>query len=375
MILSRFAISFRNRTRQRRVGCRPQCVVLAVVAASLTAPLLRAQNSLSSHREALAVLDGEPILEEQLPKDLQAQLRRMEQQIYLFRLKALHAVIDPQLLGDEAKQRSISQQELVRTEIAKLPEPTDAEVRAYYEEHKTSINQSLDESKEAIRQNLRTFSIQNAGKVHTQSLFQEAINNGQLTLLIRPPKVEVAADPLRLRGNTKAPVMIVEFSDFGCSFCQKAESTLSTLLARYPGQLKISYRDFPLPELHPDAEIAAEASHCAAEQGKYWQYHDVLFAHLGEQGHDDLIAYAKDLGLDDEGFAVCLSAGRYRPQVQQDIQLALRSGVLSTPSFFVNGTFVHGAQSPEIFEGMIDHELAAAYTEPATDSKTTLPHP
>ena len=106
--------------------------------------------------------------------------------------------------------------------------------------------------------------------------------------------------------------------------------------------------------------MAAEASRCAGEQGKYWEYHDLLFASPeGKQGRDDLIDYAGTLKLDGRQFEACLNSGRSKPQIEQDIQLGTLGGVVATPGFFINGTFVNGAQPAAAFEKIIEEKLAA----------------
>lgn len=138
------------------------------------------------------------------------------------------------------------------------------------------------------------------------------------------------------------------------------------MLAKYPGKVKLGYRDFPLRQLHPQAQLAAEASRCAVEQGKYWEYHDVLFANPEKQQRDDLIGYARTLKMDDKQFDACLSSGRFKPQIDQDIQLGTRLGIVATPGFFVDGIFLNGAQPTAAFEQIIDQELSASSQKPAS---------
>jgi len=186
---------------------------------------------------------------------------------------------------------------------------------------------------------------------------QQAVSDGQLVVLLKPPKIEIPFDPARLRGDPKAPVTIVEFADFDCLYCRKAEATLKDILAKYPTQVKVGYRDFPLSRMHPQAELAAEASRCAGEQGKYWDYHDLLFAEPGKEGRDAMIEHAHTLKLDEKQFDGCLSSGRYESQIERDVQLGMRVGVGATPTFFVNGAFLDGAQPAATFEKIIDAEL------------------
>lgn len=321
----------------------------------------------SSSGEPIAIIDGQPIYESQLPSDEQAQLQRMLQQVYSVKLRALHAVLDQKLVEAAARKKGVSAQDLVKTEVlAGVADPTDDQVSAYYREHPNLSGQPYDQIKDKIRQGMKEVEIQRARLLYTQGLFQQAVDDGELTVLMRPPKVDITADPARIKGDVKAPVTIVEFSDFSCVYCRRAEATMNDLLAKYPGKVRIAYRDFPLSNLHPHAKLAAEASRCAGEQGKYWQYHDLLFATLDKQTHEDLLANARTLQLDDKQLEACLASGRYRPSVEQDMQLGTRGGVIATPGFFINGTFIDGAQPAAAFEKVIDHELLAVAQKHAT---------
>lgn len=178
-------------------------------------------------------------------------------------------------------------------------------------------------------------------------------------------KAEVTYDPKRLLGSPQAPVMIVEFSDFQCPFCRKVQSTLKTLLAKYQGQVSLAYRDFPLRELHPEAQLRAQSSRCAAEQGKFWDYLDLLFASTGKLNSSRATELAQSLGLDTRQFASCLSSGKYDKQIEQDIQDGIRAGVEGTPAIFINGKLISGAQPEAVFERAIDGALAARTKEGA----------
>jgi protein-disulfide isomerase len=335
-----------------------RCGVLACcLVAVLVAPFAAAQEKNpppAQQPQPVAVLGGEPIYESQFPPAEQAQLRRMMQQVFGVKRRALQTVLEQKLVEAEAKKKGVSPEELLKTEVdSKVADPSEEQVSAYYQAHQGQINQPYDDAKAKLREGLKTQEILKARQLYVLGLMQVAVNNGELVMMLRPPVVEVSPDPARLRGNPKAPVTIVEFSDFSCPFCRKSEAILTELLAKYPDQVKIGYRDFPLRQLHPQAQLAAEASRCAGEQGKYWEYHDVLFANGEKPSRDDLLADARTLKLDEQQFDACLSSGRFKPQIEQDIQLGTRLGVTSTPAFFVNGVFVDGAQPLEVFEKMV----------------------
>jgi protein-disulfide isomerase len=160
-------------------------------------------------------------------------------------------------------------------------------------------------------------------------------------------------------GPDDAPVTIVEFSDYQCPYCQTwYQQTFNQLLANYPDQIRFVYRDLPLP-MHPEAIPAAEAAHCAGEQGVYWMYHDALFSGRYSLGRSAYEQYAIELGLDTVAFTACLDDRRYQNEVKIDAADATRVGLNGTPSFVINGRIMIGALPYADFKTIIDEELAA----------------
>jgi len=308
----------------------------------------------------LAVIDGQAIYEDQLPAKEVTQLQRMMAQVYGVKLRALHETLDQKLIDAAAKKKGVSEEDLYKSEVlSKVPEPTDDQVKASYQSRQDLKNSSFDEVKDRVRRDLKNEAIQQQRSAFIQGLWQSAVNDGELSILLAPPRIEITPDGSRMRGDPKAPISIVEFSDFSCPFCLKAEASISAVMAQYPGQVKLSYRDFPLRELHPNAERAAEAARCAGEQDKFWEYHDQLFANQKRQDPEGLMDDARALNLDEPKFAACLSSGRYRQQIDQDVQMGSRAGIEATPGFYINDTFVNGAQPPEVYEHIVDQKLAA----------------
>lgn len=160
-------------------------------------------------------------------------------------------------------------------------------------------------------------------------------------------------------GPEDAKIVIVEFSDFQCPYCRRFhEQTYKALLDSYPGQIRFVYRNFPLPAtMHPDAMSAAVASLCANDQNVYWDYHDKLFS-SDSLGEDVYVQYATDLGLNVDEFKACLSSGKHDDFIKQDMEFSSNLGVQSTPTFFVNGLAIVGAQPLSSFKQLIDKELA-----------------
>jgi protein-disulfide isomerase len=165
-------------------------------------------------------------------------------------------------------------------------------------------------------------------------------------------------------GPEDAPITLVEFSDFQCPYCQRwHEQVYQPLLSAYPGQIRVVYRNLPLTSIHPDAMSAAIASMCAQDQDSFWQFHDKLFSGEYGLGRSAYSQYATDLGLDDKTFEACLDSGKFDEFIQQDMDFSLNLGVRSTPTFFINGLAVVGAQPIDVFKQVIDQELAGEIPE------------
>ena len=171
-------------------------------------------------------------------------------------------------------------------------------------------------------------------------------------------RYDVPTDGFYALGPADAPITIVEFSDFQCPFCKRWHAEVyEQLLAAYPGKIKFVYRNLPLTSIHPDAQGAAEAALCAGDQNVYWQYHDKLLS--GEVlGTGAYTQYAQELNLDMTAFNACITTEKYKDAVQADSDFALNLGVRSTPTFFINGLAIVGAQPLDVFKQVIDKELA-----------------
>ena len=159
-------------------------------------------------------------------------------------------------------------------------------------------------------------------------------------------------------GPADAPITIVEFSDYQCPFCRRwHDEVYEPLLAAYPGKIRLVYRHLPLTSIHPDALSAAEAAMCAGDQDAYWQYHEKLFS-SESLGNTTYIQYAQDLGLNMTAFETCMNDRKHQQAVQADSDFAINLGIRSTPTFFINGLAVVGAQPLDVFKQVIDKELA-----------------
>ena len=170
-------------------------------------------------------------------------------------------------------------------------------------------------------------------------------------------RYEIPTEGYPSLGPADAPITIVEFSDFQCPFCRRFhEETYQALLDAYPGQIRFVYRNLPLTSIHPDAMPSAVASLCANDQNAYWDYHGKLFG-SETLTRDAFVQYAADLSLNVDEFTACLDSGKHDDFIQQDMNFALDLGVQSTPTFFINGLAIVGAQPLSAFQQIIDLEL------------------
>jgi protein-disulfide isomerase len=194
-----------------------------------------------------------------------------------------------------------------------------------------------------------------------QTYVQGLRGQAKVTVLLEEPtsaRYEVSGDRGFTRGTKDAPVTIVEFSDFQCPFCKTANATIKQVLDKYPGKVRLVFRDYPLATLHPQAPKAHEAARCAADQGKFWEYHDLLFDRSPRMAPADLKQYAQELKLETAAFAQCLDSGKYAAEVDKDFQEGVGLGLTGTPSFFINGRQLVGAQPLAAFQKIVDGELA-----------------
>ena len=347
-------VRFTHRSKQGLLILANACLLL-FVCGGFAPEAWPSQATQTGIDEPVAVVGGVTLYAEDYLPQIQGQIFKVRKQEYDLKRKGLDNVIDQRLLRAEAEKRGISEEELLNQEVdSKIADPTDAEIGAIYTSQKDQINRPLDQVRDQIGRQLKQAKVQQARQEYFQGLREQA--GVQIYLL--PPRVEVGHDPSRVRGNPDAKITIVEFSDFQCPFCLKAHATIQELLSKYGDTVKLAYRDFPLRQIHPDAHGAAEASRCAGEQGKFWEYHDLLFENQKDFGEETFQGYAEILELDAGVFTTCLESGKFQSQIQEDLQEGTRLGVTGTPGFFINGIPLTGAQPASVFEEIIDAELA-----------------
>lgn len=304
--------------------------------------------------ETVALVAGQSILAQDLDAAVKSQMMALRNQEFQIKTKALEDLIRQRVVEAEAKKQGLTVEQLYAREVdARIPTPIDAEVYAYYLGNRSQVNKPFMEVRAQMQATLKALEVKQLRDDYVDYLRGKA----EISVMFRQPRTVVAFDRDRLRGDTSAPVTIVEFADYQCPYCEKVEASIQELLKKYPGKVNVAFRDFPLTAIHPNAQKASEAARCAGKQGKFWEFHDALFSAQAKLDEPGLKAEAHSLGLDDKAFSSCLESAEFARQIARDQEDGKNAGISSTPGFFINGVFLSGAQPAAEFEKLIDHEL------------------
>ena len=282
------------------------------------------------------------------------------QAIYDGRRAAFDALVSEMLVAEAAKEAGLSPAAYEEAEISKrVKQVTDAEVRSFYSANISQMQgQPFEDMAPLINRFLQE---QNQNTARGEVIAELRSKAPAIRVMLDAPRHPVtvqASDPIR--GDASAPVTIVEFSDFQCPFCRQASPTLKKVQDTYGEKVRIVWKDFPLTDIHPQAFKAAEAAHCAGEQGKYWEFHDRLFSSQDALQPPALKGHAVDMKLDATAFATCLDSSKYAERVRDGVAAGTLLGVDSTPTMYINGRRVAGAYPYETIAAIVDEELQRA---------------
>jgi protein-disulfide isomerase len=224
-----------------------------------------------------------------------------------------------------------------------------------FEQFKTVIDEEIKKADELLKSGVKADQLYEKLMEQAAAAPAPAGNNDNAPSQAKVA-IEVGSSPVK--GPKNAPVTVVAFSDFECPFCSRVVPTLKQIEDTYKGKVRVAFKNLPL-DFHANAQVAAEAALAANEQGKFWEMHDKMFENQRQLDRLSLEKYAQDLGLNLPKFKQALDSGKYKDQVQKDKQLASTVGATGTPTFFVNGRSLVGAQPFDAFKKLIDEELAA----------------
>jgi len=335
----------------------------------LIAGLLAAGSlaAVQQNAKVVATVNGENITEQQMMQAAAADLSKLDanrpqpQAAYdRARLellwKALNSIIEDKLITLEAAKNRMTREELLNAEVeSNVGTPSPADVEQFYEANKAQIPIPKAEALPQVRQ----YMIETSRRRYREMLVTNMRRNFKVTTFLDPLRTDVAIAGYPSRGPANAPVTIVEFADFECPFCGAFYPTLKLVEKNYADRVRLVYRQFPLTNSHPNAQKAAEASLCANEQRRFWDFYDALFSDQSRLDVPSLKQRAQALGLDVAAFNACLDSGSQAAAIQKDRDDARRMGVNSTPTVFINGRLLGGRSYAEIQE-VIEDELQRA---------------
>jgi protein-disulfide isomerase len=265
------------------------------IAAVLAGALLFSGTPAWAAADTVATVGTQTITKAQLDKYIKPKLIEIEQQRYEAMREGLEELIGESLLEQEAKALGINKEALVKQEIeAKASPPTDAEIKELYDNNKEQLdNAPLDAVKPRLIEYLQSIKATERREAYLKTLKDKY----KTTVALQAPTVQVGTGGRPSRGGgASAPVKIIEFSDYECPYCQRAEAIVDKLVEHYGDKVQLTYRDFPLA-FHANARQASLAAHCAQAQGKFWEYHSKLFIRR-ELEPAKLKALAGELKLD-----------------------------------------------------------------------------
>jgi protein-disulfide isomerase len=306
----------------------------------------------------VATVGGQSVTLDELDEFIMQELLSKQTQshkpvlLYELREDSLRELLGRTAVEQEAAKEGLTLEEFVERTREGVDPVSDEDIEAYYLENRSRLRH--DAGLERLRSGIRSIIEQE----RAQEAIEQLVRGAQPVVRLEPPRIGVGTEG-HTRGPEDAPVTIVEFSDYRCPFCLKAEETMRELRERYPDQLRYVYRHRPRPS-DPLAQAAAAAAVCAEEQGRFWEYHDRLFAHQADLTLEQLMSIAVDLGLDGEAFERCRQAPETAQRIALDAAEAGGIGVNATPAFLINGVYLRGARPIEHFERVIQAELSAA---------------
>ena len=294
------------------------------------------------------------ITQQQVDDSVSERIYPLQQQLYAIRKAALENLVVSKILEREAAARNVSIEELRRQLTDGEIVVTRAQVEdAYTQNASFFAAMSPDEARERLRLDLEN---QERMK-HYRAALDALRKKWTVRMNFAPPRFVTELDDgvSPAKGAAKAAVTIVEFSDFECPYCRAVQQTLKQVLESYGSQVRLVFKHLPL-EGHRNSLPAARAAYCAAEQDRFWQFHDALFA-APELSSDVFTQIAGELGLGLPKFQACVNSEQSRAGVVKDIETARLFGVEGTPSFIVNGKLIRGALSFADFQKLIEQEL------------------
>ena len=349
---------------------QPLFVLLLLGGAFITSGLAQEEKD-SEASQVVAEGQGVAITLDDLQSAAAEKLEELKMQALQFEAKQekerhqilesqLNTMVAQKLISREASEQGLSNQELLEKEVfSQTEKPTEEEIENFYQANQ----QRLQGSKEQLLPMIRHYLADERKDQGYQQFVEQLKAKYAVALHFEPLRVNIVTTGHPSHGPADAPVTIVEFSDFECPYCFALWDTIKNIRQNYPDRVRLVYRHFPLVNIHPQAQKAAEASLCADEQGKFWEMHDLMFGDQSGLSVEDLAQKAQSLGLDEATFEKCLTSAQFAERVRTDVKEGAIAGVTGTPALFINGRPLVGNVPYDQIAQIIDEELKKLQTQ------------
>tara|TARA_B100001971_G_scaffold215195_1_gene260260 strand:+ start:88006 stop:89016 length:1011 start_codon:yes stop_codon:yes gene_type:complete len=314
-------------------------------------------NFKKAPKEGLAAKIGDiEITHKELTQGIENEIYEEEKKIFDIKMSRMKALVLEKLMKNDPNKKGLTNDQYMEKYIAKNVKVSKSEIDNFVKE-KQIPKERLNPQ---IMERIKEFLLTDKKRVAVDDWIAKKTKKSGIDVFIDKPRrpsydVEVGSAP---QTNKDAKVTIVEFSDFQCPYCSKASETVNELKKKYGKKINVVFKQYPLP-FHNQAKIAANAALCAHEQKAelFWKMHDAMFGDQSKLSESDLVATAKKIGVKEGDFKKCMESKKYFAQIEKDIEQGKKLNVKSTPTFFVNGKLVTGAQPVEVFSELIDEDL------------------
>jgi protein-disulfide isomerase len=336
---------------------------LALVA---TTSVFAASQPAADPKTTVAVIGSERVTLQQLEQrnkarldEAESQYRQSQQQLAERFAHERHEALETSLenwLDQRAVELEAAERKLTRDQLLgeiRVGVVSDDEATKFYAENKQASDPPINQVLAQVKQYLANQRSEAATRAFYDGLRAKHGVRSQL----EPYRLAVEANGAA-HGPAAAPVTIVEFGDFQCPFCAQIQSVLKSVQQKYPNDVRVVFRHFPLEEIHPNARVSAMAGICSARQGKFWEMHDTMYGDQTALSMGGLLDSVRRLGLDSEQFKACMTDPVASALIDSDTKAGLALGVTGTPAFFINGRPLSGVQPEEKFDALIRDELA-----------------
>lgn len=305
----------------------------------------------------VASVAGIEVTEDEMRKGIETEIFDQEKKLYDLKFNQVRSLVIKKLVEKEPGAKGMTAEQWLEKNVMNNVKPTQAQIDAFVKERKIPKEHLNDQLKARINDFLsRDLKV----SAVDEWLAEKTKGNSIEVYLSQPerPYFDVNVGDAPIKGGAGARVTIVEFSDFECPFCAKGKDVVNEIHEKYGDKVKIAFKHFPLP-FHKRARAAANATMCVHEQNKgaFWKMHDTLFDNQQELDDAGLEKHALKIGVDVNIFKDCMKSGRYLSKIDRDIAEGKSVGVKSTPTFFVNGRIISGAQPFSVFEEEINKHL------------------